>query len=102
VVDRGNGLLACVLSGHGDWERHDDAALAQVLHGELGIQPPPLRMAVIREKRATFAAIPDQHRPKPQTGRLQLAGDYSWNDYPATLEGAVRSGVRAARRIICS
>ena len=97
VVDRGNGLLACVLSGHGDWERHDDAALAQALHSELRIQAPPLRIAVVREKRATFAAVPKLRRPKPQPGRLQLAGDYAWSDYPATLEGAVRSGVRAAQ-----
>ena len=27
-----------------------------------------------------------------------LAGDYTWDDYPATLEGAVRSGRRAARQ----
>ena len=28
--------------------------------------------------------------------RVMLAGDYTWADYPATLEGAVRSGKRAA------
>ncbi|QKV56676.1 MAG: FAD-dependent oxidoreductase [Dechloromonas sp.] len=29
-----------------------------------------------------------------------LAGDYTWADYPATLEGAVRSGRRAAHAVL--
>ena len=54
---------------------------------------------VIREKRATFSAVPGMHRPdfKTENPRLLLAGDYTWTDYPATLEGAVRSGQRAAQ-----
>lgn len=96
VVDRGNGLLACILSGHGDWEMYDDAALSRVLDRELQIDAPLLGASVIREKRATFSATPGLHRPDPQSGRLQIAGDYSWSDYPATLEGAIRSGLRAA------
>jgi monoamine oxidase len=31
---------------------------------------------------------------------LFLAGDYTWAEYPATLEGAVRSGLRAARQAL--
>lgn len=99
VVDRGNGLLACVLSGHGDWEGLADAALAAALHRELGIAESCTWHKVIREKRATFSARPHTPRPAAATGhpRLWLAGDYTWADYPATLEGAVRSGQRAAR-----
>ncbi len=32
--------------------------------------------------------------------RVILAGDYTWADYPATLEGAVRSGRRAAHTLL--
>ncbi|UCV29941.1 hydroxysqualene dehydroxylase HpnE [Ferribacterium limneticum] len=101
VVDRGDGMLACVLSGHGEWEKLDDAALAAALDEELGLPNPNDWQKVIREKRATFSACPGLHRPDFKTAnpRLVLAGDYTWADYPATLEGAVRSGLRAARQI---
>ena len=104
VVDRGQGLLACVLSGHGTWEALDDAALAAALDQELGLPNPTGWHKVIREKRATFSATPGLHRPDFNTSnpRLFLAGDTTWADYPATLEGAVRSGRRAgqwARRV---
>ncbi|MBK9785122.1 MAG: FAD-dependent oxidoreductase [Betaproteobacteria bacterium] len=99
VVDRSNGLLACVLSGHGDWEALDDAALTASLEDELGFPEKAHWHRVVREKRATFSARPALHRPDCATSnpRLFLAGDYTWADYPATLEGAVRSGRRAAR-----
>ncbi|HEX6734303.1 MAG TPA: hydroxysqualene dehydroxylase HpnE [Azonexus sp.] len=98
VVDRGDGLLACVLSGHGDWEALDDAALARQLADELNLGEAPGWHRVIREKRATFACRPNLARPPATLApRLFLAGDHSWAEYPATLEGAVRSGRRAAR-----
>ncbi|MBS1138550.1 MAG: Amine oxidase [Proteobacteria bacterium] len=101
VVDRGQGMLACVLSGHGDWEILDDATLAAALDQELGLPNPTGWHKVIREKRATFSAQPGLHRPDFRTTdpRVLLAGDYTWADYPATLEGAVRSGLRAARHL---
>jgi uncharacterized protein with NAD-binding domain and iron-sulfur cluster len=57
---------------------------------------------VITEKRATFACLPGQYRPGHRTPLpgLCLAGDYTEPDYPATLEGAVRSGVKCARDIL--
>jgi len=99
VVDRGDGLLACVLSGHGDWEKLDDEALAVALEKELAMPETACWRKVIREKRATFSARPDLPRPACLTSnsRLFLAGDYTWADYPATLEGAVLSGRRAAQ-----
>lgn len=99
VVDRGQGVLACVLSGHGDWEKLDDNALAAALDQELGLMNPTGWHKVIREKRATLSAQPGIHRPDCRTTapRIFLAGDYTWADYPATLEGAVRSGRRAAQ-----
>ena len=50
------------------------------------------------EKRATFACTPQLARP-PMTALpdLLVCGDYIDGPYPATLEGAVRSGVAAAR-----
>jgi hypothetical protein len=63
---------------------------------------PPWR--VVKEKRATFAATPDQdrRRPPPRTalGNLVLAGDWTATGLPATIEGAIRSGRRAADAIL--
>ncbi len=57
-------------------------------------------MQIVRERRATFAATPEQNalRPKAETAwsNLFLAGDWTATGLPATLEGAVRSGYRAA------
>jgi hydroxysqualene dehydroxylase len=101
VVDRSNSLLACVLSGHGGWEALDDATLAASLADELGMDQPVQWHRVIREKRATFSARPNLPRPDFRTSnpRLFLAGDHTWLEYPATLEGAVRSGRRAGHCI---
>ena len=102
VVDRGNGLFACVLSGHGDWELLDDSALAQALHEALD-RPGALRwQGVIREKRATYACLPGSALRQPGTSpaRIVVAGDYCYPDYPATLEAAVRSGQQAAARML--
>lgn len=102
VVDRGEGLFACVLSGHGDWERLDDAGLAAALQHELQLDGQASWHKVIREKRATFSCRPGIPRPGEITAfpQIVLAGDYTFADYPATLEGAVRSGLRAARQLI--
>jgi predicted NAD/FAD-dependent oxidoreductase len=48
------------------------------------------------EKRATFACTPGLQRPSPGIAPGLLAcGDYVAGPYPATLEGAVRSGCAA-------
>jgi hydroxysqualene dehydroxylase len=55
---------------------------------------------IVRERRATFAASPaqDARRPGAVTKRrnLVLAGDWTDTGLPATIEGAIRSGNRAA------
>ena len=55
---------------------------------------------IVRERRATFEATPEQNslRPGPVTGfkNLFLAGDWTATGLPATIEGSVRSGDRAA------
>ena len=55
---------------------------------------------VVKEKRATFAATPEQDRLRPPAAtawsNLWLAGDWTATGLPATIEGALRSGARAA------
>ena len=64
-------------------------------------EAPPAR--IIKEKRATFAATPAQMALRPATrtevGNLFLAGDWTDTGLPSTIEGAVRSGVTAARAV---
>ena len=55
---------------------------------------------IVRERRATFAATPAENakRPPAETAwrNLVLAGDWTRTGLPATIEGAIRSGNRAA------
>ena len=52
------------------------------------------------ERRATFACTPGLQRPPAQIAPgLLAAGDHVQGPYPATLEGAVRSGLAAARNL---
>ena len=59
---------------------------------------------IIKEKRATFAATPEEEFRRPPTrtalSNLVLAGDWTATGLPATIEGAVRSGFRAAAEIL--
>lgn len=111
LFDRGalcgqHGLIAAVISARG---RHQDLPTAELergIHQEIARivpnLPAPLAVHTITEKRATFACVPDLRRPGAASGLpgLWLAGDYVAGDYPATLEGAVRSGVAAARQML--
>jgi hydroxysqualene dehydroxylase len=109
VFDRGrlggeSGLLAFVISGASAWVERgmaatEEATLAQArlaLSRHLGG-----RLQVVRsvtEKRATFACTPGLARPAMAAAPgLLVCGDYIDGPYPATLEGAVRSGIAAAR-----
>jgi squalene-associated FAD-dependent desaturase len=79
-------------------------ALAQRIWSEVaaitGLPPALPRWQIVRERRATFAATPEQNarRPAPQTAwsNLLLAGDWTNTGLPATIESAIRSGHRAA------
>ena len=59
---------------------------------------------IVRERRATFEATPEQNalRPGPVTGfkNLFLAGDWTATGLPATIEGSVRSGDRSADLVL--
>ncbi|MEA2941777.1 MAG: hydroxysqualene dehydroxylase [Bradyrhizobium sp.] len=59
---------------------------------------------IVRERRATFEATPEQNALRPGTGtayrNLFLAGDWTDTGLPATIEGSVRSGDRAADLVL--
>ncbi|MGA7081151.1 MAG: hydroxysqualene dehydroxylase HpnE [Terriglobales bacterium] len=59
-----------------------------------------VKSTVIKEVHATYSPRPgiDRYRPKPETvwPRVFLAGDWTATGWPATMEGAVRSGHLAA------
>lgn len=86
----------------------DREELARLLWDEtakiLGLSPALPPWQIVKEKRATFAATPEQEkrRPKPETryANLFLAGDWTATGLPATIEGAVRSGHRAAELVL--
>ena len=65
-----------------------------------GMQPEMPPWQIVRERRATFAATPAENarRPGPATmwRNVRLAGDWTDTGLPATIEGAIRSGDRAA------
>jgi uncharacterized protein with NAD-binding domain and iron-sulfur cluster len=96
-----------VISARGKHLDLPTTELEQRIHHEIShiapSLPAPLHVQTITEKRATFACTPNLLRPGMHTGLpgLWLAGDYvasadPANNYPATIEGAVRSGIRAA------
>jgi hydroxysqualene dehydroxylase len=67
------------------------------------IEKPLPPWQIIKEKRATFAATVTENRRRPGIGtayaNLILAGDWTATGLPATIEGAIRSGHRAADMI---
>jgi squalene-associated FAD-dependent desaturase len=63
-----------------------------------------IKATVIKEAAATFSPEPgvDRWRPKQETRirKLFLAGDWTDTGWPATMEGAVRSGYLAAEAVL--
>jgi hypothetical protein len=111
VFDRGallgeRGRLACVISAQGAHQELSLEALCERCHAELARAipdlPGPLWSRAIAEKRATIACTPTRPSPPVQIDGIFLAGDYTDPEYPPTLEAAVRSGVRAAKRALNS
>lgn len=82
----------------------DREELARTIWGEVAkaakLAGPLPRWQIVKEKRATFAATPEQDamRPPAKTAyqNLFLAGDWTTTGLPATIEGAIRSGEIAA------
>jgi squalene-associated FAD-dependent desaturase len=104
------GRMAVVISGPGDHMTQDNHALCNDVAGQVAANfphwPAPSHRLVIREKRATFSCRVNVAALRPR-GRTPLqgcwlAGDYTATGLPATLEGAVRSGVSTAREVLAS
>jgi predicted NAD/FAD-dependent oxidoreductase len=93
------GLVAMVVS---DCTLERDAVTAKVLQQaqqQLGLSLTWLTTVV--EKRATFACTPGLQRPAMQVAKgVWACGDHVGGPYPATLEGAVRSGYAAAQALM--
>ncbi|MSR69521.1 MAG: FAD-dependent oxidoreductase [Phycisphaerales bacterium] len=104
-----------VVSAADDWMALDEseitARLMRDIHWALphtaGLQPEAVR--TVKEKRATFACLPGSDALRPAAcadgvrggiNNLFLAGDWCATDWPATMEGAVRSGYLAAQGVI--
>ena len=106
----GGERLALTVSAAQDIVERSNAELTDLLWSDLLAAIPGARQAkllrsqIIREKRATPLFTPATHQQRPTTTtayhNLYLAGDLVQNGLPATIEGAVRNGQQAARRVI--
>ena len=82
----------------GERDQLEEEVQAQAI-AQLGLGITEVVQTVI-EKRATFACTPGLQRPPMRIADGILAcGDYIDGPYPATLEGAVISGIRAAEAL---
>jgi uncharacterized protein with NAD-binding domain and iron-sulfur cluster len=102
--------MAVVISSNGPHMEMDNEELRKRIISEISLAfpdwPEPVDSYIIREKRATFLCRTGINtlRPAvttPVNGCL-LAGDFTATNYPATLEGAVRSGITAAQQVMDS
>lgn len=101
-------LISIIISSQGPHLEMDNPTLINIITNELAMfypqWPQPDDAFVIREKRATFTASVNINRIRPSnktdTHNIWLAGDYTNTQYPATLEGAVRSGQQCAKQIL--
>lgn len=100
VFDRGQlggppGLLAFVISGAQPWVDRGMAvtATATIAQAQSALGLALHLVQTLTEKRATFRCTPNLLRPAMRIApNLHAAGDHVAGPYPATLEGAVRSG----------
>lgn len=105
-----NGLIAVIISGPGKHLQLKPVQLAEHIHYEIKTLIPSIplfqKQQVITEYKATFSCRVNVNQQRPQNktkiDNLYLAGDYTDTGYPATIEGAIRSGLRAAQAIIKS
>ncbi|PXY22276.1 hydroxysqualene dehydroxylase HpnE [Prauserella muralis] len=105
----GGQYLAISLSAAHTWLHTPVSAMREVFLAELGrllpraATTPHTRFFVTRERRATFRQRPGtaRLRPRPETPvpGLVLAGSWTATGWPDTMEGAVRSGHRAAELV---
>jgi zeta-carotene desaturase len=106
--DRGR-YLQLVVSASRDLTALGRGEIIDMAIGDLRLYFPKVKDArllkahVVKEQRATFSAAPETEclRPAPESGlpRAFLAGDWTRTGWPATMEGAVRSGYLAAEAV---
>lgn len=106
---QGGRYLQLVVSASRDLTNLSRNEIIDIAVGDLRLYFPRVREAkvvkahVVKEQRATFSAAPETEelRPQPETAipNLYLAGDWTATGWPATMEGAVRSGYRAAEAV---
>ena len=99
-----------VIGGNRQLAKHDRRATVEDVLGELTAVWPELAAArlahwrVTHRPRAVFSAAPGvaRQRPAQETAvpNLSLAGDWTRTGWPATMEGAVRSGYLAAENVL--
>jgi hydroxysqualene dehydroxylase len=96
-------LFSFVISGARRWVDLGPAATARAVLAQaaVALKLPGVRALDVvhqaAEKRATFRCIPNlQRTPAAISPGLWAAGDHVQGPYPATIEGAVRSGIEAA------
>ena len=102
-----SGVVSVTISAANRLMDRDSAELACAVWPEvcaaLAIVAPLPPWRLIREKRATFAATPAQHKRRSSATtylpNLVLAGDWTDTGLPATIEGAIRSGFAAAQLV---
>lgn len=102
--------VACVISGADAFVDEEKATLVQMAVDDLAAVYPEVRSAVVvrslvvKEIRATFTPAPGTENLRPETKTniqgLFLAGDWTNTGYPATIEGAMLSGRRAAEAVM--
>jgi squalene-associated FAD-dependent desaturase len=101
-------VVAIAISAHGPHDAWPHATLVAACDAQLARLAPGWPACtwsqVIEEKRATYACTPSARRPACGLvlPALALAGDYTDDRFPATLEAAVRSGRRAATALAAS
>jgi zeta-carotene desaturase len=111
--DAGGTSVHGVISAARAWVERDREQMLKEFEAQVRSVLPMAREArlmrglVVIEKRATFAPVPHVDRWRaaqapPLNGieNLYLAGDYTVTGWPATMEGAVRSGYLAAQAIL--
>jgi len=101
------GRLSATISGADRLIDMDREQLARDLWAEIaqltGLPGALPAWQIVKERRATFAALPAQEAMRPPTltpwSNLVLAGDWTRTGLPATIEGAIRSGNWAAQQL---
>lgn len=101
------GRISATISAADQWIEAPREVLAGKIWGDIAaLTGAPREMppwVIIKERRATFAATPEENAKRPRAEapwrNLLLAGDWTATGLPATIEGAIRSGNRAAELV---